>query len=177
MRKMGKEVGLDLFSPSLSPFVSQNYLQLCEYSDWIKSMSYCYAVGPACLPLETGSIIKILKNMNKDWTYKNLEVFIGDMLGIEKFSISHKDKKIGPVYDILKQEMNRARTLSCDATPVYPGFEAVNLPGICNAGQKEMEQYLAVLKDENLDGFILSWTLPLIAKENIKVFADYLNTL
>ena len=72
--------------------------------------------------------------INKDSTCKNLEVFIGDMLGIEKFSISHEDKKIGPVYDILKQEMNRARTLSCAATPVYPGFEAVNLPGICSAG-------------------------------------------
>ncbi len=177
MHYRNKEVGLDLFSPSLSPLVSQNYSQLCKYSDWIKSMSYCYAKGPASLPLEISSIIKIFQQINKDLKYDTLEVLMGKLIGINNFIISHNDEKISPITDILKHELYKARTLFNVNIPIYPGFEAVNLPGVCDVGEKEMEQYLRVLIDENLDGFILSWTLPLMAKENIKVFANYLSKL
>jgi hypothetical protein len=175
MRQRDKEVGLDLFSPSLSPFVSQNYSQLCKYCDWIKSMSYCYAKGPASLPLEIISIIEILQILNKNFAYESLEVLISDVLGIENFFISHKDKKIGPIFDILINEMYKARKLYKVKRPIYLGFEAVNLPGICDVGQREMEQYLQVLINGKLDGYILSWTLPLISDENIKVFANYMS--
>ncbi len=63
-RSRNLKVGLDLFSISLSPIVSQDYEMLSGTCDWIKPMIYCHAMGPAGLPLEISSIRKALQVLN-----------------------------------------------------------------------------------------------------------------
>jgi len=59
--------------------------------------------------------------------------------------------------------------------PIYPGFEAVNLPGICEVGLEQMSQYGDAYQKLDLEGFILCWTLPLIADENIIKISQYVD--
>ncbi len=173
MKERRKEVGLDLFSPSLSPFVSQNYPVLSDYGDWIKTMSYCFGKGPAALPFETGLLVEILHKLNPKLTDNALEAFISDVIGTDIRLVWRDDKKIGPAVDILTAEMNTVRNLYQIKIPVYPGFEAVNLPGICDVGADQMAQYGEAYKKLEFDGFILCWTLPLIAEDNIKLISQY----
>jgi hypothetical protein len=57
VRARGGALGLDLFSPSLSPWVGQDYPLLATTTDWIKPMTYVSAWGPAGLPLELAALL------------------------------------------------------------------------------------------------------------------------
>ncbi len=65
-RSRGREVGLDLFSPSLAPLVGQDYAALSELCDWIKPMTYRRAVGPAGLPLEIACLRRGVQELLPD---------------------------------------------------------------------------------------------------------------
>ncbi len=62
-RSQDKQVGLDLYTPSLAPFVSQDYRFLSQCCDWIKPMSYCHVIGPAGVPLEIFCLIQALQEL------------------------------------------------------------------------------------------------------------------
>jgi hypothetical protein len=51
-RANGCAVGLDTFSPALTPMVGQDLSALDAVCDWIKPMSYAHTLGPAGLPYE-----------------------------------------------------------------------------------------------------------------------------
>lgn len=174
LHQQGRDVGLDLFSPSLSPLVSQNYPLLSRYGDWIKSMTYCFGRGPAGLSLEVGLAIDALHRLNPGLPDEALESFVNDWLGVDVSVRWRDEKKISPAGAILASEMDKARKIFKIDIPVYPGLEAVNLPGICDVGPGEIGQYGDVILKQNLDGFILCWTLPLIPQENIQTIARYL---
>jgi len=175
MHERKKEVGLDLFSPSLSPFVSQNYPLLSNFGDWIKTMSYCFGKGPAALPFEAGLLVEMLHQLNPKLSDEALEAFISDIIGTDIRLLWRDDKKIEPAIDILTAEMNKVHNIYNIKIPVYPGFEAVNLPGICDVGPSQMKQYGDAYQKLDLDGFILCWTLPLIADENIIKISQYVD--
>ena len=50
--RLGRTLALDLFAPSLAPFVGQDYRTLSQYCAWAKPMTYRTALGPASLRLE-----------------------------------------------------------------------------------------------------------------------------
>jgi hypothetical protein len=57
VRRMGRRVSLDLFSPCLAPLVGQDYRRLKRHCDWAKPMTYRLAQGPAGLRLEIPALI------------------------------------------------------------------------------------------------------------------------
>jgi len=174
LHKRGKEVGLDLFAPSLSPLVSQNYCLLSHCGDWIKAMTYCFARGPAGLPLEFGLVLNSLTEL-AHLSDACLERLVRDWVGTD-LSISWRDEKtIGPPRAILSRELEKARKDYNVKIPVYPGLELVQLPGVCEVGAAEMEQYMEAFAATQVEGFVLSWTVPLMAEENVEAIAVYLN--
>jgi hypothetical protein len=172
----GKRVGLDLFSPSLGPLVSQNYSLLEEGGDWIKAMTYCFAKGPASLPLEVALLMEAVEGLNPHLFRQSLANLANAIFGLEVSVSWGEQKSIGPATGIVTAEFLKARSLVKTQIPIYFGFEAVNMPGICDVDPPQMAEYADAIRKAHLDGFVLCWTLPLMAEKNIRVFGELLKS-
>jgi hypothetical protein len=175
LHRRNKEVGLDLFSPSLSPLVGQNYRLLCRYADWIKPMIYCFAKGQAGLSIVLGEFAQALQELNPSLPDHSIRMLVNDWLGTDLTFSWRGEKRIGPARAILSAEIDKARRAFQVDIPIYTGLEAVHSPGNCEVGPKEMLEYERAIRGLELNGFVLCWTLPLISPENIAMIAACLN--
>jgi len=173
-RSMNLSVGIDLFSPSLSQIVSQDYSRLCELSDWIKPMIYLKTMGPAGVPLEIYSLIKIIKSINKNIPERIIIECFEELLvmnlpvSLESFSANGI-----PVVNF-PQEISKIHSkINSDNIKIYPGFEAVKFAPICDMSKEGIKEYLAFVKHLNLEGFVLSWDISKIPLEHFEFVSDY----
>ncbi len=173
-RKRNKKVGLDLLTPTLSHIVGQNYKKLQMHSDWIKMMTYCYANGPAGIPMETSCFIKGLLELN--------ETGISEMDAIDfcsrlfQTSLPNSMEKIlsqGVSPEYLREESLRAAELLYNnEDKLIPGIELVNHPFFTPPVTKEKcKSYLDVL-DGMCSEIIISWNILYIPDEYLEMIRE-----
>jgi len=165
-RIRGRKVGLDLLSPSLSPMTGQDYPRLSRHSDWIKVMSYCYANGPAGIPLEAGSLLRGLKALNPALSDAEAAAITGSFFQTSITGTPEKLLRNGVPAEYLKQEVNRAAVGMPDRQDqLIPGIEVVNHPFFTPPVKKnQLTAYLDVLDSMDCET-VICWNILYIPEE------------
>jgi hypothetical protein len=163
-RERGLSVGLDLFSPSLSGIVAQDYTALAELCDWIKPMLYCHARGPAGFPLEAGSLQDALRQLSPGLTGDDARGIVGAALGME--IPSGGDFPLSTI----PHELDRLEALHLPRrVEVMAGLEAVRMPefGI-GIDEGVFAESLSLLSGR-CAGCVASWNLLHIPEANLRL--------
>lgn len=167
-RLKSKKVGLDLYSYSISPLVSQNYKKLQDSCDWIKPMVYCHATGPAGIPLEIYCLASAFKVINNSLSNSSLKKFFENILKIRLSKNLDDILEKGISEKFLSVELKKIKKLNLSKeVKIYPGFEAVKIPGVCIINKEILSYYIEQIFNE-VEGFILSWDLLNIPESNLK---------
>ncbi len=174
-RSVGMSVGLDLFAPSLASLVSQDYVSLSGYTDWIKPMLYCKTFGPAGLPAELLSLANIAKPMTPRLDRRALLEGLCCFLGIDGGEpITSIDPEGLPLRNFSRQiDMILAKDLSPE-TDIYPGFEAVDFPPVYSINHEHLASYLRDCMTFETGGLVLSWDICKMKDETIEFVGDYI---
>ncbi|MGL1890808.1 MAG: hypothetical protein OCD02_04240 [Spirochaetaceae bacterium] len=164
-----KIVGLDLLSPGLSFFTGQDYSLLSTQCDWIKTMSYCYAMGPAAFPLEiiclTNGFRNLAPKVSESAFLRFLQRHFGfelpnNLIEIEKNGVDPKNALVD--LKIAQKQVN-------NSVPIYSGLEIVNCPYFSTKISEGMlDGYIDSLQEEVL-GVVASWNIIHIPDNHFKV--------
>lgn len=162
------KVGGDLYSFSLSQIVSQNYKLLQKCCNWIKPMMYCHAKGPAGIPLEISCLTNALRVMNNKLSEKSILEFFENIIGVELPESLHTLLEKGITEEFLSVEIKKIEDLNLsNEIKIYPGFEAVRIPGVCVIDEMILSKYIEQVHNKT-EGFIISWNLLDIPEPNLK---------
>ncbi len=162
------KVGADLYSFSLSQIVSQDYRMLQDCCDWIKPMMYCHTVGPAGIPLEISCLVNAFKIINSNLSEKSILKFFENIMGIELPESLDVLLEKGISEEFLSVEIKKIENLFLSSRlKVYPGFEAVKIPGVCVIDEIILDKYIEQIHNKT-EGFIASWNLLDIPESNLK---------
>ena len=168
------DIGIDLFTPSLSKVVSQDYLALSKKANWIKPMIYCKTMGPAGLPMEILSITTILKKKNKYLKEEEILEILQDIFNIILPKSLKEIRTNGLELKNYEIELDKITQMNLsDDLNVYPGFEAVNLPPICSINENILRNYIKLSLEREHKGFILSWDIKSIPERNLSVLGEF----
>jgi len=168
------KVGGDLFSYSLSPIVSQDYKLLQKCFDWIKPMMYCHTRGPAGIPLEISCLASAFKIINSKLSEKNILKFFENIIGVELPGSLHALLEKGITEEFLSVEIKKIENLNLSSkVKIYPGFEAVKIPGVCIIDEMILSKYIEQVHNKT-KGFIISWNLLDIPESNLKFISQSL---
>jgi hypothetical protein len=172
-RSKHKQVGLDLYTPSLAPFVSQDYQLLSQYCDWMKPMSYCHVIGPAGAPLEICCIIQALEMFCPNVSERDLIEFFERVLGVTLPKSKQAILAQGIPETFVAKELAKIRNLPLpENIRIYPGVEAVKNPHFAlNIDRDILERYLVQIQPY-APGFIASWNLLYIPDENWEIIGQ-----
>jgi len=174
-KRRGKLVGLDVFTPSLAPLVSQDYRLLARTCDWMKPMIYCHTNGPAGLPLELSCFIRGILSINPSLEEGQLIQEISRMLGVQLPDKINNLLRDGVPEEIIYYERQKIKDYNLgEGIKIYPGIEAVQIPGICLINKKTLEKYLSLILELGLEGIVLSWNLLQIPEEVLRWVGDFL---
>ncbi|MBB6480449.1 hypothetical protein [Spirochaeta isovalerica] len=157
--KMHKGIALDLLPSSLSFFTAQDYQMLSRHCDWIKDMTYCYAMGPAAFPLEIRCLIegllKLAPKVTERAAFKLFERHSG--LEIPDTLSEIISRGINP--ENAAKELSSAEYLIEGKVPVFAGLEMVNTPYFSTRiSEKMLEGYINALKGKT-SGVVVSWNI------------------
>jgi len=173
-RNRDLDVGIDLFTPALSDFVSQDYSALARHVDWIKPMVYCKTMGPAGLPMELLSLGKIIQRINGRLSEEEILWILEELTGL---SLPRSFKNL--IYEGIdlgnfRLEIDRAIYRAKDSkTRIFAGFEAVDFPPICTVDSADIRRYLELSTEMDLGGIVLSWDIRRIPDENIEAVGGF----
>ncbi|MDY0290601.1 MAG: hypothetical protein RBR15_17395 [Sphaerochaeta sp.] len=160
------KLGLDLLTPSLAQLVGQDYTRLAPHCDWIKSMTYTKAIGPAGLPLEVNSLIQGLQDADKRIGPQQAAVWIASLLGLQSRQMEELMGTGVFGQDLLQSEIQRSLSLVQDRVPVLAGIELVDHPvfptKISSSQAEAMIQAVSTMQT----GVIACWNLLYIPAEN-----------
>lgn len=164
MRRMGRKVSLDVFTPMLAPLVGQDCAELAPGADWIKPMIYRFGKGPANLRSELPTLLRDLaRHLGRDeaaamaWAAAEVDGISGCTLA--------EIERAAPLA-LVRAEMKRALTLY-SGTPLYLGLESVSIPGLMQVTPQNIEEMLEVGSDTGVQGYVLSWDLLHTPIENV----------
>lgn len=174
LSRRGLGFGLDLFTPGLAPLVGQDYAALSSRCDWIKSMSYCYAYGPAGIPLELECLDRGLAAAAPRLSPGERRRLCLGTVGLRPANPAES----GP-YDLpaslAASEAARGQALA-GSTPVVVGLELVNHPGFGTRISADQARGYAAALDAAFPagrpGVAASWNLPYIPPENLAPFSS-----
>jgi hypothetical protein len=161
--RLGRTVALDLFAPSLAPFVGQDYRTLSRYCAWAKPMTYRTALGPASLRLEIPALADGLDRMVQAREGARAEC---GLPGISARSIAAMKKSAVPL-PIVSREIAAAVRLM-DPVPVYFGLELVRYPGMIDITPALVNDMVAAGRAGNAAGTIISWDIMHAPKDGIR---------
>ena len=170
----GREVGLDLFSPSLASLVGQDYAALGELCDWIKTMTYRRAAGPAGLPLEIACLRRGLRELCPARDPVHLRSAFASLF---PWNLPDSDVELlrhGLAESVISSELAAVNAAHVrEATRVYAGLEAVSIPrfGIDITAEALRRSLAAVCPPAQ--GIIASWNLLHIPEANLRVLGAY----
>jgi hypothetical protein len=156
VRRMGRKVSLDLFSPCLAPLVGQDYRILKQHCDWAKPMTYRLARGPAGLRLEIPALVGgVARRFGIDearlveWSARHA-AFDTDAL--------HETRQSAVPLSFIQAEIEAAvRTLA--PAPVYFGLELVRQPGVIDVDPAHVVDMVKAGRAANAAGLVISWDL------------------
>lgn len=170
-----KLVGLDLFPPSLSDLVGQDYSLLANICDWIKPMIYSHTMGPAGFPLELYSLIEALTKFNKRIKEVEFTNEISRIIGVRLPETIREIAMNGISETIIQLEVQKLNKLALpEKVKIYLGWEAVQVPGIVHINKSILKRYIDFTRSLNINGVILSWNLLQIPNENLKLVGELL---
>jgi hypothetical protein len=172
-RSKNKHVGLDLYTPSLAPFVAQDYMLLSQCCDWIKPMSYCHVIGPAGVPLEISCLIQALEELCPNLHEQDIVQFFERVLQVPLPKSGEAILARGIPEEFVARELEKIDQLQLsDDLGIYPGIEAVKNPHFSlTIDQHILEKYLSHIQPK-ADGVIASWNVLYIPDENWKIMAE-----
>jgi hypothetical protein len=130
-------------------------------------------MGPAGLPLEISSLVKIISKFNKTISESEIIQFLQDVLGIKLPSSLQNLEMDGMDICNFSTEIKKARkTMPESNVNLYPGFEAVDFPPICSMDEKTLIMYMNEILKNNLNGFVLSWDISRIPENHLNLVGD-----
>jgi hypothetical protein len=173
-RDRGLEVGLDLYSPSLAPTVSQNYQLLSRFCDWLKPMIYYHAVGPAGLPLELACLRRAFEAVCPRLNPREVTELLRGLL---PWNWPDSDDSLpveGLPEETFTAELERmSREEVASGVGVLAGVEAIRNPAFnIDITRESLESCLESLSGR-ADGLVASWNLLYIPEENLKAIGAF----
>lgn len=162
VQRAGLRTSLDVFTPTLAASVGQDLRVISPLGEWAKSMTYFDAVGPATMPYEFQGYAAWLDELGPGSAAEALTGAIG-------FAPPGLDAS-GPRLDAVGTEIERLSQAVGRERAVL-GFDAVELPGVCDVRDEDLTARLAVLRDSGI-GWAPSWELFAIGRERIRRIAD-----
>ncbi|MGC9384493.1 MAG: hypothetical protein ACP5D6_07840 [Kosmotogaceae bacterium] len=138
-------------------------------------MIYCKTMGPAGLPMEFLSLIRILKGFNRNITEKMSIEVIEELKGVKLPQKTIDFVESGISIDNYETELKKINSMNIpDDVNVYPGFEGVHLPPISSVNLDTLRSYIKITFENNFKGFVLSWDIKSITEKNINFVGDAL---
>jgi hypothetical protein len=144
----------------------QDYRRLSFHSDWIKVMSYCYANGPAGIPLEAASLFRGIRGLNPSLSAAEAAAITGRLFQTPITPDPEKLLRDGVSAEYLKQEVNRAaQGMAGREHQLIPGIEAVNHPFFTPPVTKDQAAaYLDILETMDRE-MVICWNILYIPEE------------
>jgi|GEM_PF-7003714 len=169
VKERGRRLGLDIFSPSLSWLVGQDYSILKNNCSWMKPMIYCSGLGPACIPTETVSLARELQKLNQRLRDEDLIYMISRFLDLPLHykNLSEIEARGLPA-ELVRLETMRAKEAVEERVPIYTGIEAVSTD-VFPISPERVESYVKNALEGGADGIVISWDIKLVPDENLKV--------
>lgn len=169
----GVQVGLDLFTPSLAPFVAQDYRLLSACCDWLKPMSYCHAIGPAGVPLEILCLLRALRTLCPEVNDLQRIAFCERILNVALPETEKAIQQQGIPEVFVAHELEKIRGFALpQELEIYPGVEMVKHPHFdLNIDQPILEKYLAAIQG-SAHGLVASWNLLYIPEDHWKIMGQ-----
>ena len=156
-RSRGLGVGLDLYSPSLSILVSQDYHSLGARADWIKPMTYYRAPGPAGFPVEWECLAKGMVERESELSDSAARELATTVTG---FRPGIENGQIGEL--IVKELILGETLLNNSSLPLVPGVELVHIPELgIDTTPETVTEILAPVRKHTQD-ISVSWSILLI---------------
>ncbi len=167
----GLEVGLDCFSPALTPLVGQSLDALAPHCAWIKIMSYAHALGPSGLPFELSDLADWLVTQQSTGEAKALEwLSLATRLPLPPTRAMLRENGLSP--GALAAETRRGRAAGVSA--LLAGIELVEMEGVCQLKQTQIAADVDAFRTAGADGLVLSWDLWHIPLERLELVRDAL---
>lgn len=166
-RSRGLKIGLDLFSPSLSGIVGQDYPSLAGVCDWVKPMIYRHARGPAGFPLEWDSLRDALVQVTS-LSRRDAETALAGAL-----RAAAPDEGGFPA-ELVTQELDVLDGIGLPpGVQVFGGIEAVRLPqyGI-DVTESMLTEGLSRMSGR-VPGVVASWNLLHIPEPNLRLLGAF----
>jgi hypothetical protein len=173
-RARGLEVGLDLYSPSLAPTVSQDYGLLSRTCNWLKPMLYCRAVGPAGLPLEVACLQRGLQAACPGIDPRSIRDLLRSLLPWDWPESEDSLLALGlPERTIMTELDLIQRTDLAPGVRVHAGVEAIRHPDFhIDITRDALERSLEALHGR-ADGLVASWNLLYLPDENLRAIGAF----
>lgn len=171
IRKAGKKVSLDVFSPVLAPLVGQDFAALAPQASWIKPMIYRFGRGPSALRTEIPSLVRELGAYLGYSEVATMDWAATRVCGLE-------GQTVAQVEDIAPLSLIRCETIEAlslfGGTPMYLGLETVSIKGMMEVTPANVEEVLAIGVEAGVQGFALSWDLLHTPVENVRPLRTFL---
>ncbi len=172
IRKRGRKVALDLFSPSMAPVVGQDYAALVAHADWVKPMTYRLAKGPASLRLETPALVDNLSALTGT-DAAALERWCGDHLpGFDGGTLDAIRNTAVPL-PIMGREIAGAVETSAPV-PIYFGLELVQYPGVIEITPSDVLGMVEAGRRAGAAGTVISWDLMHAPADGLRALGEAL---
>jgi hypothetical protein len=168
--RLGKSLGLDLFSPVLAFAVGQDYRSLARYAKWIKPMVYRFATGPAGLRYELPRLGRDMARLISSDTDQVLEFARARIPGWGEKDFNQVEREGIPL-SLAEAELRQAVQLA-GSTPIYMGLETVSMPGVINITPAHVRNTLEVGLAAGVHGAVLSWDVMHTPLENLPAVAQ-----
>jgi len=119
--------------------------------------------------MEFSSLVKIIKGINTGLAESDIIHFLSEVLAIELPDTLKEIENEGLSFEVFSDEVKKAESwINNQNINIYPGFEAVKFPPICDMSEKGVKHYLKQVERNDLKGFVLSWDISRIPSTFIK---------
>jgi hypothetical protein len=164
IREVGLRTALDVFTPALARSVGQDLGAIAAQGEWTKSMTYFDAFGPATMPYELLGYRTWLGELGEG---RAAEVVAGS-IGFAPPGLQGPS----PQLEALETEIGRVVEAVGNERAVL-GFDAVELPGVCDVRDEDLDARLARLRAAHI-GLAPSWDLLAISRSRLERMATEL---
>jgi len=153
LRERGFSVGLDLFSPSLSYFAGQDFLELSKLADFTKPMLYLRTDAPAGLPYELRVMDEALGDRNPMMRLLQTDTF--------KALAASESRR-----------MSMIKAASGFSADIFCGVEYCSVQGITYVSPETLRSDIRLLREADAEGIAGCWNLLYATPENISAFVE-----
>ena len=152
----GLEVGLDCFSPALTPLVGQDLAALNGCADWIKIMVYGHTLGPAGLPYELLNLAGWLMGRQRA-NGRQVLGWLSQAARLPLPAACADLRERGLAAEVLALETRRGRAAGVNR--LLAGVELVEIEGVTRLDPPQIVADLEAFREAGADGLVLSWDL------------------